>query len=123
MDQFLPTFVLWVAVVIYIGTAVRHLDPGDMIELAAAYFIVPVVGLYFSLRFRFVVLAWLATLAISFAVPALVYWLCEWLVRTESVENAFPHTAFITLPVQLALAFLLLWRLRVNLARRTFSLR
>ena len=122
--QFLPTFLLWVAVMIYISLAVQRWRPGDLIEFTIAYFIVPVVGLYFSLRFRFVVLAWLATLAVCFAAPQLVWWLFDsWLNLNSNDNHSLPHSIFVSVPVQLLLAALLLRRLRVNLARRSFSLR
>jgi ABC-type transport system involved in multi-copper enzyme maturation permease subunit len=125
-SQFLPTFVLWAAVVIYLSTAVQRWRPGDLIEFTAAYFVVPVVGLYFSLRSRFVLLAWLATMAVCFAVPQVVWWVCEFLISgfvSRHHGPGIPHSVFVSMPVQLALAALLLWRLRVNLVRRSFSLR
>jgi ABC-type transport system involved in multi-copper enzyme maturation permease subunit len=125
-SQFLPTFVLWAAVVIYLSTAVQRWWPGDLIEFTAAYFIVPVVGLYFSLRSRFVLLAWLATMAVCFAVPQIAWWLCEHFVSTFISPHhgpGIPQSVFVSIPVQLALATLLFQRLRVNLVRRSFSLR
>ncbi len=122
--QFLPTFVLWAAVVIYLSTAVQHWRPVELIEFAAAYFIVPVVGLYFSLRLRFVVLAWLATLTMCFAVPQLVWmFLNEMVLAPITRESSLPLSPLVSVPIQLLIAALLLWRLRVNLVRRSFSLR
>jgi ABC-type transport system involved in multi-copper enzyme maturation permease subunit len=139
-SQFLPTFLLWAAVVIYLSTAVQRWRPGDLIEFTAAYFIVPVVGLYFSLRSRFVLLAWLATMAVCFAVPQLFLWIVSlmfngWfqnlLPGEVSTGNLFSQLVrwvlinlwLMTLAFQLLLAALFLWRLRVNLVRRSFSLR
>ena len=124
--QFLPTFVLWSAVVIYISFGLDRWRPGDLIEFTAAYFIVPVVGLYFSLRSRYVLLAWLATLAACFGLPPLVWWSCYWVlgsVNDSDPDSLLPRSAFVTLPVLFTLGFFLFWRLRVNLARRSFSLR
>ncbi len=127
-SQFLPTFVLWAAVVIYLSTAVQHWRPGDLIEFAVAYFIVPVVGLYFSLRNRFVLLAWLLTLAVCFVVPHVLQQVVRscWIIFFETSFNwtlGYFVTDIFKSAVMLALGFLLLWRLRVNLARRSFSLR
>ncbi len=123
-SQFLPTFLLWVAVVFYISFGVQRWRPGDLIEFTIAYFIVPVVGLYFSLRFRFVVLAWLATLAVCFAAPQLAWWIFDSGLDLNRNDNrSLPNSIFISVPVQLFLAALLLRRLRVNLAHRSFSLR
>ncbi len=123
-SQFLPTFLLWMAVVIYLSTAMPSWRPVELIEFTVAYFIVPVVGLYFSLQNRFVLLAWLLTLAVCFAVPHVI-----WMLLRETVLSSFaggtliPPSLFVSVPVQLLLAVLLLQRLRVNLARRSFSLR
>ncbi len=126
-SQFLPTFLLWVAVVIYIGTAVQRWRPGDLIEFTAAYLIVPVVGLYFSLRFRFTVLSWLATLATCFVVPPLMEWFITgfffWAVGPGFLQMMTRGSPLIAVSSQILLAALLLWRLRVNLVRRSFSLR
>ena len=151
-SQFLPTFMLWATVVIYLSTATPGWRPMELMQFAVAYFIVPVVGLYFSLRNRFVLLAWLLTLAACFAVPHLLVWVFRWLAEStfgfwmlreptfqpESARNGlgriFPffywavfkllqHTPLLAMSAQLALGLLLLRRLRVNLARRSFSLR
>lgn len=150
-SQFLPTFVLWAAVVIYLSTATPGWRPVELIQFTVAYFIVPVVGLYFSLRNRFVLLAWLLTLAVCFAVPHLLVWVFRWLAQEgfgfwtqepafqpPSARNGlgriFPsvywavfqllqNTPLLAMSAQLALGLLLLRRLRVNLARRSFSLR
>ena len=142
---------LWATVVIYLSTATPGWRPMELMQFAVAYFIVPVVGLYFSLRSRFVLLAWLATLAVCFAGPQLMVWLFRWLAeevfgfwmrepafQPESARNElgriFPtlywaifkllqHTPLLAMSAQLALGLLLFQRLRVNLARRSFSLR
>ena len=129
--QFLPTFLLWAAVVIYLGTAVQSWRPGELIKFAAAYFAVPVVGLYFSLHYRFVVLAWVATLAVCFAVPQLAEWLFlsvvmnffVWGQEPGIVQFLMMSSPLVSIFALLLLAALLLRRLRVNLARRSFSLR
>jgi ABC-type transport system involved in multi-copper enzyme maturation permease subunit len=139
-SQFLPTFVLWAAVVIYLSTATPGWRPAELIEFTVAYFIVPVVGLYFSLRSRFVLLAWLATMAVCFAVPQLFSWSASLMLNgwfqdllpgEVSTGNLFSQLVrwllmnlwLMTLVFQLLLATLLLQRLRVNLVRRSFSLR
>lgn len=123
----------------------------ELLQFAIAYFIVPVVGLYFSLRSRFVLLAWLLTLAVCFAMPHLMVWIFRWLAQEalgfwmqqpasqppsgrNGLGYIFPtgywaifkllqHTPLMAMSAQLILGFLLLWRLRVNLVRRSFSLR
>jgi ABC-type transport system involved in multi-copper enzyme maturation permease subunit len=139
-SQFLPTFVLWAAVVIYLSTATPGWRPAELIEFTVAYFIVPVVGLYFSLRSRFVLLAWLATMAVCFAVPQLFsrlvsfilsIWFQDLLPGEASSGNLFSRVVLwmmmnlwlTALALQLILAALLFQRLRVNLVRRSFSLR
>ena len=130
-SQFLPTFAIWIAVVLYLSSALQDWQVANILRFTVAYLIVPVVGLYFSLRSRFVLLAWLATLAVCFALPQVLGWVFYYGVLTIfSFANwdgvfrvAHFQPWFITLPIQVALAAFLLWRLRVNLARRSFSLR
>ena len=129
-SQFLPTFLIWVAVVLYLSSALHDWQVANVLRFTVAYLIVPVVGLYFSLRSRFVLLSWLATLAACFALPQLFWWTCVLLVYgvlpgdglgpdgRELSSRWFGIVLF-----QLILAACLLWRLRVNLARRSFSLR
>ena len=148
-SQFLPTFLLWVAVVLYLSTALHDWQVANVLRFAALYLLVPVVGLYFSLRCRFALLAWIATLTVCFALPQVLWWMFYWLAHEtfgflppdlsmiplgsrNGLARTFPMTysvlhfavrfpQCILLPMQLALATLFLWRLRVNLVRRTFS--
>ena len=142
--QFLPTFLLWVAVVLYLSTALHDWQVANVLRFAALYFVVPVVGLYFSLRCRFALLAWIATLTVCFtvcfALPQLLSWvvsllLADWFndllpgispdgLVIRVVRWGFENVSWFTvLALQVTLATVLLWRLRVNLVRRTFSFR
>lgn len=129
--QFLPTFLLWVAVTLYLSTALHDWQVLNILRFTALYLAVPVVGLYFSLQLRFVLLAWIATLTACFALPQLLWWifyygsrvLFSWADQNGMLRAMMPSSLVVILPVQLGIALLLLWRLRVNLMRRTFSLR
>ena len=143
-SQFLPTFLLWVAVVLFLSTALHDWQFSNVLRFAALYLVVPVVGLYFSLRSRFVLLAWIATLTVCFtvcfALPQLLSWvvsllLADWFndllpgispdgLVIRVVRWGFENVSWFTvLALQVTLATVLLWRLRVNLVRRTFSFR
>ena len=129
-NQFLPTFLLWAAVVVYLSSALKDWQIVNLVRFTALYLIVPVIGLYFSLRSRFVLLSWVATLAVCFALPQIL-WLAfreviiifEMIGSDGLVNVGLPAQQIMTIPIQLALAALFLWRLRVNLVRRSFSLR
>jgi hypothetical protein len=130
-NQFLPTFLIWVAVVVYLSSALKDWQVINIIRFTVLYFVVPVIGLYFSLRSRFVLLSWLATLAICFALPQVLWWICYYglliiygIIGSDGLVNIpLPSQRIIMIPVQLVLAAFFLWRLRVNLVRRTFSFR
>jgi len=124
-NQFLPTFAIWIAVVLYLSSALKDWQVASLIRFTVAYFVVPVVGLYFSLRSRFVLLSWFATLAACFALPQMLWWPLH-IYLDELQMGADPFLRFrqpFLIGAQLALAALLLWRLRTNLVRRSFSLR
>jgi hypothetical protein len=126
-QQFLPTFVLWVLVITYLSGALHRWHVADMIYFLASFLVVPVIGLYFSLRLRFVLIAWLATLFV-FAAPHVLWTLCEHNMKVDESNESLRTAlivlrAFMVLPIQLGVAGLLLWRLHVNLVRRSFSLR
>jgi len=125
--QFLPTFLLWVVMVLYLSSALGRWEIGDVLSFGVLFLVVPVVGLYFSLRSRFVLLAWVFTLTVCFMLPQLLGKACRLAILvlfSFSMDSSMvPREGIITLPVQLGIAALLLWRLRVNLVRRSFSLR
>ena len=135
---------------LYLSTALHDWQVINPLRFTALYMAVPVVGLYFSLRLRFVLLAWIATLLVVFALPQLLWWQARWCVdlfglfplppfvvppsNRNGIAQLFPglhnllanllrHPEIVTVTVQLLIAGSLLWRLRVNLVRRTFSLR
>jgi ABC-type transport system involved in cytochrome c biogenesis permease component len=136
--QFLPTFALWMAAVLYLCSELHAWNYGIksyLLCFTAAYIVVPIIGLYFSLRSRFVLLSWFLTLAVCFVPPQLIWWLLRRTVFSNrtlavlygSLYSAFPAVLppeiLVILSVQLALAGFLLWRLHVNLTSRSFSLR
>ncbi len=128
--QFLPTFAIWIVMLLYLSVAVGNWQYFNVLEFAVLYIVVPVVGLYFSLRTRLILLAWLTTLAVCFGLPQLVWWGCnELLTAIKHVGSdglvfrvELPRLG-IQVPVQLTIGALLLWRLKLNLTRRTFSFR
>jgi ABC-type transport system involved in cytochrome c biogenesis permease component len=129
-NHFLPTFVLWAAVVIYLSTAMKEFDVATFLKFTVSYLVVPLIGLYFSLRSRFVLLSWLATITGCFAIPYVLAWL--WL-RVLAAMDFFPEGAVnskyfdllsvVVMIIQVNLALFFLWRLKINLSRRTFSFR
>lgn len=130
-SQFLPTFAIWVAVVLYLSSALKDWQVANIIRFTVAYLIVPVVGLYFSLRSRFVLIAWLATAATCFVVAQLAWWAFYYFVLAffhfaawrPAFESEPPDSVMVMGPALIALAVFLRWRLQVNLVRRSFSLR
>lgn len=129
--QFMPAFLLWVAMVLYLSNALGRWQVADLLTCGTSFLVVPVVGLYFSLRSRFVLLSWVFTLAVCFALPKLLwkaFHLAALVLSSFSYRHAGIHSVlsleiYITLLVQLGLAAFLLRRLSVNLMRRSFSLR
>lgn len=133
--QFLPACLVWLAIVIYLGSALQGtaLDPEtewwQLADLVAAYFAIPVVGLYFSLRSRIVLLAWLATVALTIALPRFIWWFTSYVMASfywpfnSDAPLSLVTSELITVPAQVAIAGILLWRLQLHLARRTFAFR
>lgn len=128
-SQFLPSVAVWIAVVIYLSSSERDWHVGQFVFFAVQYVIVPVIGLYFSLRGRSMLLSWLATLFACFALPAFFQLLLRimsvwlWDLLNFSLFEALPPRPVITASVQVIIASLLLWRLYVNLRQRSFSFR
>ena len=102
---------------------------GLAILATVAYFVVPVVGLYFSLRSRFVLLSWLATLTACFALPPLLWAIWTYIFTLGSYSGSrspdwlLPNETIMTPVAQLVLAGFLLWHLHAILVRRSFSFR
>ncbi len=130
--QFLPAFLVWAAVIIYLYSWNNKWEPGVLLHFAVIYAIIPIVGLYFSLRTRAVLVAWAATLLFTFGLPQLIgtvlyrtiglffrvrndpAWFSGW------ATGAYWTIWFVT---PLFMAAILFWRLHVNLRRRSFSFR
>jgi hypothetical protein len=133
--QFLPAFAVWLAIVVYLYSWQQSWNPTNLIKFIIAYAVVPVIGLYFSLRSRFVLLSWFATLVACFALPQLlwqvIYHVKLWYLSAFlglDVQNMLTpmfmlRPIYVVISVQLGLAAFLLWRLHVNLTHRSFSLR
>jgi ABC-type Na+ efflux pump permease subunit len=129
-NQFLPTFGIWVAVILYLASALKNWPVTDIARFTVAYLAVPVVGLYFSLRSRFVLLAWLATVATCYLLPQLVlrvyFLLLDRFAGPVSVFGSLHSEGTMTtvmVSALIAVAVFLRWRLQVNLRRRSFSFR
>jgi ABC-type Na+ efflux pump permease subunit len=126
---FLPAFALWAAAIIYCFSWMHQWRPSLMLHFACAFITLPIVGLYFSLRSRVVLLAWLGTLAVGIFVPILavlairVGWrFFAWsLIVVPTTEPT--DLSWLTPLIQLSIAAFLLWRLHLLLVRRTFSFR
>jgi hypothetical protein len=121
-------------VVLYISSALRNWGERDgwhwftLVQFTVYYAVVPVIGLYFSLRSRFVLLAWAGTIAAGYVLPHVLQWIAYYvLTQIFSYENGFnwmgTASSFVLVSAQITLAAFLLWRLHVNLVRRSFVLR
>ncbi len=137
-NHFLPAFIVWMAVVLYISWVLHNWTEADgwhwftLVQFVVYYAIVPILGLYFSLRSRFVLLAWAATIAAAYVLPQIAVWglvyfvvggilgFADW---NESVRGLASLSNVGLLVMQLSIAAFLLWRLHVNLTRRSFVLR
>ncbi|HWN97037.1 MAG TPA: hypothetical protein VNT99_18550 [Methylomirabilota bacterium] len=130
-SQFLPAFAVWAAVIIYLYSWNNQWEPGVLLHFAVIYLIIPVVGLYFSLRTRAVLVAWAATLVLTFGLPQLIgtvlYRTIGFVFRSGYDPDLFPGWAKGTywstwFVIPLIIGASLFWRLEVNLRRRSFSL-
>lgn len=139
--HFLPTMLIWFAVKLHAcwilhgvnrdGEPLAQWDVLNSLELMAAFFIVPMVGLSFSLRSRHVLLAWVATLLSVYALPQLLVRIGSFIWRLWSAPEAgsYEHTILlvqsplITIALQVAVAWFLISNLHRRLVRRTFELR
>jgi ABC-type Na+ efflux pump permease subunit len=126
---FLPAFLIWVGVAVFLSTWM-HVDHigwwivGEMSSFVA----LPVIGLYFSLRCRFVLTAWLLTLLVSMISSDGAS-----LVIRSALAGRFvpgPEGGFevmldfvVGVSCELGVAALLFARMKRILARRTFSFR
>ena len=132
-SQFLPAFAVWAAVVMYLYSWNRQWRPGVLIHFAVFYFAIPIVGLYFSLRTRAILVAWALTLLFTFGLPHFATAVLRRIALTCAIVfgadaattvraiQIGPGTSAMAIPV--ALGALLLWRLHVDLQRRSFSYR
>jgi ABC-type transport system involved in multi-copper enzyme maturation permease subunit len=129
--QFLPSIVMLLGVWIYFATILRSVDYNRG-ELGSVWFflvtfaVVPVIGLYFSVRCKAFISAFLFTLAFVFVLPLGLVMLVRFVAWLSSDTNSFFDGG--TDPgsqmwfVQLVLAAFLLRRLHHKLATRSFPL-
>jgi ABC-type transport system involved in multi-copper enzyme maturation permease subunit len=70
--QFLPAFALWLGVWLYLGSVVPWPLPlGRIGSFVSLYFVLPVVGLYFSLRCRSFLTAFVWTVLVGYGLPSI----------------------------------------------------
>jgi hypothetical protein len=125
-SQFLPAWITWMAIVTYLYSWTPQWSPRVLVNVAIAYLLLPIVGLYFSLRSRFVLLSWLGTLATCFLLPSVCWWLVYLFLdglAGAAIDDVFPHHETVTIPIAFTAAGFFLWRLHLNLRRRGFVLR
>jgi ABC-type transport system involved in multi-copper enzyme maturation permease subunit len=139
--QFLPALVLLVGVWLYMADLpsdrpgfrlgnwwVERMELLPMLRFGAAFLALPIIGLYFSLRCRFLVTSFVWTLVCVFLVPWVMvrlvfYYISSELQVTPQVLSPTAYGAgYFGLPILLyaLLAFLLGLRLQRNLAERRF---
>jgi ABC-type transport system involved in multi-copper enzyme maturation permease subunit len=132
--QFLPAFALWLAAELYIifvcaewgvwASAEQPFAEGleaylFRLAVVGPFLCLPAIGLYFSLRLRNVLLAWAATIGVWLA----AHWFAEanwWFWSSSRFDLG---VRWLETTVLLAFAAVLLWRMHVNLRRRTFVIR
>jgi hypothetical protein len=130
--QFLPAFSLLLGAWLYLdsipymglGTGGQNL--GVILMFGMSYLTLPVVGLYFSLRCRNLITAFLATLAAGVLMPLLVPRLIETVARLLDQPNPL-LSVWLQLPAediicQLSIALFCWARLSRRLRRRAFPL-
>ena len=126
--QFLPSIVLLLGIWVYLETLPRP-RTGDFLSIwffLVTFAVVPVIGLYFSLRCKSFISAFLFTLAFVFVVPLGFVMLVRFVAWLSSDMYSFfdlgpdPRTQMWFF--QLVLAGFLLRRLHHKLATRSFPL-
>lgn len=126
--QFLPSIVMLLGIWIYLET-LRQPIAGDFLSawfFLVTFTVVPVIGLYFSVRCKNFISAFLLTLAFVFVVPMGFVLLMRFMAWSSSNSNSYfdgwtdPGTQIWFF--QLGLAGFLLWRLHHKLATRSFPL-
>lgn len=128
--QFLPAVGILLGIWFYfVGLFKQWEDLRWIWYFAITFLALPVIGLYFSLRCRNFLSAFLLALSLGLGVPAVLGWLVEmtaWIL-SENFGGSGPFKwsfrAFMSMSAgQLALALLLGWRLHRRLANRSFPL-
>ncbi len=126
--QFLPSIVTLLGIWLYFET-LRVRGEGDFVSVwffLVSFAVVPVIGLYFSVRGKNFISAFLLTLLFVFAVPlgfVLLVRFMEWLATdTNSDPDLWHALASQAWFFQLGLAGFLGWQLHRKLATRSFPL-
>ena len=125
--QFLPTICLLLAVWCYFSAILpRGSRVGEMLFFVATFLSVPIFGLYFSLRCRNFLVAFLFTLAVSLVLPMVLvamirlFCLAYGFRDAPGVEMMRPSP--VAVPGQLLLALVCWHRLYRRLVKRAFPL-
>jgi len=130
--QFLPSFVLMVAVWTYLGLIFRGHGGFQMLPFfCAGYFSLPVIGLYYSLKRANFISSFLTTLIVGLFLPQLLWWIVSglwWIyfgpyaIRSPSLVNPFAGESLVPVVIfQAAIALRVARRLHQNLLHRTFA--
>lgn len=128
--QFLPAVVALLGVWVYFAVIFPRGRSEIIWFFATTYLVVPVIGLYWSLRCRHFLSAFLLTLAFAIAIPCGVRVLLQVLDFGQAMGwggsgppgSWQPSLEPGTIAMQLVLGGVFLWRLRQNLEQRLFPL-
>lgn len=121
--QFLPAMVLLLWVYFYLGLQVnRTKDLEKVLSLGLAFLTVPIIGLYFSVRCRNFIAAFLLTLICGLALP----WLCEFILNfflwAYQLSWSVRNFRLVVCSAQLVLACIFSLKLHRRLETRSFPL-
>jgi ABC-type transport system involved in multi-copper enzyme maturation permease subunit len=140
--QFLPAAALQLGLWMYFGGVLHNVRNNDAIRFFCCSFLVlPVIGLFYSLRRRSFINAWLSTVLVGFLAPVALRVLLEVGLRifvgygfikirgisggytdtTASPILRFLYSYYSVILFQLIIAARLGWRLRRDMERRNFS--
>lgn len=121
--QFLPSMALLLGVSFYLGTPFTR--PNELESdffLVLAFMIIPVIGLYFSVRCRNYIAAFLMTLICGLLLPRVGEWGLNWILWLYPVPWAVRETRLTACFIQLTLAAYFSFKLNRRLATRSFPL-
>jgi ABC-type transport system involved in multi-copper enzyme maturation permease subunit len=123
--QFFPAFAMLLGIWVYFSSLFPSDTDGAIYFYGAAFFSLPVIGLYYSLRCRYFMTAFLSTLMVGLVLPIVVPGLVRfiWWIYVGSANNGslFLRTVN-TVFIQIGLAVFCWVRLYQRLVRRSFPL-